>query len=331
MRVLIASDQDESIKALSQHLSQNRYLVDIASDHSVAFEFADCFTYNLIILNVPLPGICDTDFCQHLRQQGVPSPILVLATQDVSTAKVQTLDAGADDYLVKPFDLDELYARIRVLVRRNGAGTSSHLQWGDLSLDTSSFQASYGAFPLHLTPKEYSLLELFLHHPQQVMSQDILMEQLWSCEEPPSKEAIRTHIKGLRQKLRGAGAASDFIETVHSVGYRLKPLSPFTSSTDQVNHSSPKEKHNFYGQDLSLLAISPDGGLSQALVDSLPTIEVKHIYHLPPSLPLLLRQDANAVMLKLSGNAEITMQTLTSILKQFQTALLILVDGGSMT
>lgn len=230
MRILVVSDRTESTEDLAQHLHQNRYLVDVASGHGAALEFLTTFSYDLIILNMPLPGICGADACQHLRRQGVSSSILVLSTQDTSTAKVQTLDAGADDYLVRPFDLDELYARIRVLLRRHSAGTSSKLQWGDLSLDTSSFQVSYGALPLHLTPTEYTLLELFLHHSQQVLSHDILIEQLWSCEEPPSKEAIRTHIKGLRQKLRKAGAASDFVETVHGIGYRLKPPSPLTPS-----------------------------------------------------------------------------------------------------
>ena len=131
----------------------------------------------------------------------------------------------ADDYVVKPFNFDELCARIRALLRRDSHVSTSDLHWGDLTLKPDTFEVFYSEHQLHTTPKEYALLELFLRHPHQVFSLDAIIEDIWSFEDPPSGDVVRTHIKGLRQKLKAGGAPKNFIETVYGLGYRLKAIS----------------------------------------------------------------------------------------------------------
>jgi len=149
----------------------------------------------------------------------------MLTARDTVGDRVLGLDAGADDYLIKPFDLTELLARIRSLLRRSGgAALPTIYELGELRLDPSSCEVSYGGKFLALTPKEYGLLELFLRNGRRVFSSSQILERLWSLEEPPTEETVRTHIKGLRHKLKAAGAPADLIETVHGLGYRLKGL-----------------------------------------------------------------------------------------------------------
>ena len=128
------------------------------------------------------------------------------------------MDAGADDYVVKPFDFEELCARIRALLRRDGQEAVAVLRWDELSLFPETFEVFYGDQQLHTTPKEYALLELFLRHPSRVFSLDAIIDNLWSFEDPPSGDAVRTHIKGVRQKLKAGGAPKSFIETIYGLG-----------------------------------------------------------------------------------------------------------------
>ncbi len=150
-------------------------------------------------------------------------PILLLTRRDSSHDKAIGLDAGADDYVVKPFEQEELVARIRALLRRGSKASQPVLEWSDLRLDPSSCEVTYLSKPLTLTPKEYGLLELLLRNSRRVFSCDMILEHLWTYQDTPGEEAVRTHIKGLRHKLKAAGAA-DLIETVYGIGYRLKPL-----------------------------------------------------------------------------------------------------------
>jgi DNA-binding response OmpR family regulator len=154
---------------------------------------------------------------------GDRTPIVILTGQDTSTSKVISLDTGADDYIIKPFDLQELLARIRALLRRGSSNVTPVLEWDALRLDPSNCHVTYNEQLLHLTAKEYGLLELFLRNTQRIFSQSALLDHLWSFEEPPSENTVRAHIKSLRQKLKKAGAASDLLETVYGLGYRLKP------------------------------------------------------------------------------------------------------------
>ena len=148
----------------------------------------------------------------------------MITARDTSDDKVRGLDAGADDYVVKPIDLPELLARMRALLRR-GSSAPPVLQWGDLRLNPSTCEVSYGENPLPLTRKQYSLLELLIRNRRRVLSRASILQNLWDLEDPPTEETVKAHIKGLRHKLKAAGAPRDFIETVYSMGYRLKAMS----------------------------------------------------------------------------------------------------------
>ncbi|MGD1939757.1 MAG: response regulator [Leptolyngbyaceae cyanobacterium] len=226
MRILLVDDDEALMETLAESLIQQRYAVDIAVNGEVAQEFQDLFAYDLIVLDRQLPDVEGISLCRRFRQQGVTCPILMLTAQDDSADKVQALDAGADDYVVKPFDFAELCARIRALLRRDSPSATSELRWDGLRLTPSTFEVFYDDHQIHTTPKEYALLELLLRHPTQVFSLDAIIEDIWSFEDPPGGEAVRTHIKGLRQKLKACGAPKHFIETVYGLGYRLHALAP---------------------------------------------------------------------------------------------------------
>jgi DNA-binding response OmpR family regulator len=148
-------------------------------------------------------------------------PVLMLTARDTVSDKIAGLDAGADDYVVKPVDLQELFARVRALLRRGSATSPPILEWAALRLDPSTYEVSYRETPVHLTPKEYGLLELLMRNGRRVLSRSAIIEHVWSLETPPEEHAVKVHIRGLRQKLKAAGASEDLIETVHSMGYRL--------------------------------------------------------------------------------------------------------------
>ncbi|MCL6436237.1 MAG: response regulator [Leptolyngbyaceae cyanobacterium HOT.MB2.61] len=224
MKILVVEDDELTAEALVAALSNQNYTVEVASDGEAGWELAEAFTYDLILLDVTLPRLDGIHLCQRLRSHGFQMPILLLTARNSSHDKAIGLDAGADDYVVKPFEPEELAARIRALLRRNQATVQSVLEWGNLRLDPKSCEVTYGAQPVSLTAKEYALLELFLRNSRRVFSCGAILENLWSFEDVPSDEAVRTHIKGLRQKLKAAGAPANLIETVYGIGYRLKPL-----------------------------------------------------------------------------------------------------------
>ncbi len=222
MRVLVVDDDSALSTLLSQQLSGQNYVVDRVADGETGWAYASTFEYDLVILDWMLPQLNGIRLCQRLRQQGYEMPVLLLTAKDQQTDKIQGLEAGADDYIVKPFDMAELLVRIRVLLRRSPAETNSALCWGELCLDPVSCQVTYRRQPVSLTAKEYALLELFLHHSHQTFSATALLDRIWSSEEFPIEATVRSHIRGLRQKLKRVGAMADFIETVHGLGYRLK-------------------------------------------------------------------------------------------------------------
>jgi two-component system, OmpR family, response regulator len=222
MKILLVEDDDRIARALAEALTDQHYAVDVAADGLEGWDWVEAFSYNLILLDVMLPGLDGIGFCQRLRQKGYTIPVLMLTARDTSTDKVLGLDAGADDYVVKPFDLKELLARIRALLRRGGSPLPPLLAWENLRLDPASCEVTYGDRLLSLTPKEYSLLEFFLRSSGRVLSRSIILDHLWSSGEPPGEETVKVHLRSLRQKLKVAGAADDFIETVYGLGYRLK-------------------------------------------------------------------------------------------------------------
>ena len=229
MRILVVEDDEFTAKALETILINQNYAVELATDGQAAAELIDAFTYDLLILDVVLPGLDGISLCRRLRSQGHPLPILLLTGRNSSHDKAMGLDAGADDYVVKPCDPEELVARVRALLRRGEGIVTPVFTWEQLTLDPSICEVIYADRLLQLTPKEYALLELLMRNNRRVFSCGMVLEHLWSYEDTPGEEAVRTHIKGLRQKLKAAGAPADFIETVYGIGYRLKPLSPSNS------------------------------------------------------------------------------------------------------
>jgi DNA-binding response OmpR family regulator len=226
MRILLVEDDDLLAQAVATTLTKQNYVVDIATDGEAGWELINVCNYDLILLDIVLPKLDGISLCRQLRQSGYQMLILLLTAKDTKTDKVIGLDAGADDYVVKPFDFQELSARIRALLRRGNTSLPPVLEWGSLRLDPSTCEVTYADISLNLTAKEFSLLDLFLRNNQRIFSRSAIVDQLWSAEkDPPEENTIKSHIKSLRQKLKAAGANYDFIETVYGMGYRLKALS----------------------------------------------------------------------------------------------------------
>lgn len=221
MKLLLVEDDQRIAESLAEALTDNNYAIDVAGDGEEGWDLLTAFDYDLILLDVMLPKLNGIEFCQKLRQHGYGLPVLMLTARDSSNDKVLGLDAGADDYVSKPFDLKELLARIRALLRRGNAPLSSVLEWGGLQIDPGTCTVTYKGKLLSVTPKEYQLLELFLRNHGQVMNRYQILNHLWSSVDPPGEDTIKVHIRGIRQKLKAAGAKGDFIETVYGLGYRL--------------------------------------------------------------------------------------------------------------
>lgn len=241
MRILVVEDDESTAKALTVVLSHQNYTVEVATDGQAAWELVDRYAFDLVLLDVMIPRVDGITLCRRLRSQGCQTPILLLTGRDSGHDKAIGLDAGADDYVVKPFDPEELVARIRALLRRGTNTVQPVLEWGKLRLDPSSCEVTYQNKLLALTPKEYALLELFLRNHRRVFSCGVILEQIWSFEEMPGEEAVRTHIKGLRHKLKVVGAPADLVETVYGVGYRLKPLESATNGSVPSPKTPPGE------------------------------------------------------------------------------------------
>lgn len=221
MKVLLIEDDDVLADILVKSLTGQNYVVDVAEDGPLGYEYATSSTYDLLLVDVGLPRLDGIRLCQQLRSSGCTVPILLMTAKDARGDRIRGLDAGADDYLIKPFDLEELQARARALVRRGDVAPSPVLEFGPLRLDPTACSVTYEGKPLALTPKEYSLLELFLRHPQRVFSRSAIVEHLWTFDDPPQEDSVKAHIKGLRHKLKRMGA-EDWIENVYGLGYRLR-------------------------------------------------------------------------------------------------------------
>ncbi|HHP7244107.1 MAG TPA: response regulator transcription factor [Elainellaceae cyanobacterium] len=250
MKILLVEDDVSIAKALEKVLMSQHYAVDTASDGRMGWQLIETCSYDLVLLDVMLPRLDGIEFCQRLRSKNYTTPVLLITAQDSGTSKVIGLNAGADDYLTKPFEMEELLARIRVLLRRSSTPMLNVLEWGNLRLDPNTREVTYGDRPVNLTPKEYRLLELFLRKQPYVFTRSAILENLWAFEETPTEDTVTAHVKGLRRKLKQAGAPSDFISTVYGVGYRLKPLNSVKgkSSNGSVDTSTNISNNNATSQ-----------------------------------------------------------------------------------
>ncbi|XDE61614.1 response regulator [Arthrospira platensis BEA 1257B] len=245
MRILLVEDNLHLADALVAMLTSQKYQVDLVNDGQQGWEYIQSSSYDLVLLDIELPLLDGISLCHQLRSHNFQVPILLLTARNNQQDKVKGLDAGADDYMVKPLDIAELSARIRALLRRSSEATSSVLTYEKMVLDTSTCDVSYNGKPLKLTPKEYGLLELLMGNRQRTFSIDKILDKLWTFDDPPSANTVRAHIKGLRQKLKAAGAGAEFIETVYGLGYRLNQnLEKPHSATARVN-SEPNGDRQF--------------------------------------------------------------------------------------
>lgn len=222
MKILIVEDDETIASVLAEALTTHHYTVETAADGVTGLEMAQAFHYDLLVLDIILPRLDGMTLCRQVRSHGLQMPILLLSAKDSSTDRVMGLEAGADDYVVKPYELSELIARVQALLRRGSATLKSVLTWENLQLDLEASQVTYGGKLLRLTPKEYGILELFLRNPQRIFSRSAILDRIWLSDSCPQEEAVSTQIKGLRQKLKAAGMTNDLIETVYGLGYRLK-------------------------------------------------------------------------------------------------------------
>lgn len=221
MKILLIEEDETLIANLTKHLTEHHYIVDVVKDSEKAWSYGSTFEYDLFIFDITSQRLNGINLCHRFRVEGYTMPILLI-TENISNIKVQGLDAGADDCVVKPLDMPELIARVRALLRRSNASSFPLLVWGDLLLNPSTCEVAYNSQPLTLTNKEYELLELLLRDSQHLLSADEILDRLWSSDDFPSEATVRSHIRRLRHKLVKAGAPSDFVATVHGRGYYLK-------------------------------------------------------------------------------------------------------------
>lgn len=225
MKILVVEDDPELLEPLNTVLSQTGHVVDGVGTAEVATWLLDQQEYDLLILDWMLPTGSGIDICQYYRKIGKTAPVLMLTARDSTGDKVTGLDAGADDYLVKPIDMPELLARVRALGRRSTQWQGSILRFGELSLDLSTLIVECRGQTVLLSHREAQLLELFLRHPRQILTRDQIEQALWNWEAEPGHNAITVQIRRLRQRLQVVGC-DRAIETIYGAGYRLSEPPP---------------------------------------------------------------------------------------------------------
>ncbi|MFQ4138022.1 two-component system response regulator RppA [Nodosilinea sp. PGN35] len=225
MRILLVEDERDLGAAIQRDLRREKYVVDWVQHGDDAWHLLGdaAQPYTLGVFDWLLPGLSGVELCRKLRSQGTPLPVLLLTAKDRLHDKVEGLDAGADDYLVKPFGMEELLARLRALQRRSPAFQPPQIQVGGLMLDYSTSTvalADSAQQPLPLTTKEFQLLEYFMQHPNQILSREQLMNRVWSLQADPMSNVVAAQIRLLRKKLADHGCEG-LIETVYGMGYRF--------------------------------------------------------------------------------------------------------------
>jgi two-component system response regulator MprA len=219
-RILVIEDEERIASMLQRGLIFEGYRVETAPDGTIGLSLARDNPPDLVVLDWMLPGLDGLEVCRRLRAGGT-APILMLTAKDAVADRVQGLDAGADDYLVKPFSFNELLARIRALLRRAAPASPEVLRFGDLTLDTGTHQAFRGDRPIELTAKEYELLELFMRHPRQVLTREVIYDRVWRYDFGGESNIIEVYVRYLRQKTETNGEPR-LIHTVRGVGYVLR-------------------------------------------------------------------------------------------------------------
>ncbi|MBM2814897.1 MAG: two component transcriptional regulator, winged helix family [Ignavibacteria bacterium] len=220
MRILIVEDDEKIRNALSKGLTSQHYSVDSASNGKQGEYLAKTNDYDVIILDIMLPGKDGMEVCREIRTEGIKTPILMLTALDSYENKIKGLDEGADDYLTKPFHFGELLARVRSLVRRNSEQKTSQIQIADLIMDTTTRNVVRAGKTIHLSAKEFALLEYFIMNKNKVLTREMISEHVWDMNFDPQSNVIDSFVRFLRQKI-DKGFAKPLIQTLRGVGYKL--------------------------------------------------------------------------------------------------------------
>ena len=220
MRILVVEDDARVASFIRRGLREEQYTVDVAKDGEEGLFLAQTGEYDLVVLDLLLPGRSGLDVLRAVRAERMTVPILILTAKDEMEDKVKGLNAGADDYLTKPFGFDELLARARALLRRRGDMIPSVLRVADLELDTLRHRATRGGRELDLTNREYALLEFLMRHPDRVVTRTMLAEHVWEHDFDPISNVIDVHIARLRNKIDD-GVSPKLLQTIRGQGYRL--------------------------------------------------------------------------------------------------------------
>ena len=223
MRILLVEDDTEQLEPLQIALTEAGHIVDGVDDGGMAQWLLTQKDYDLLILDWLLPEISGVSLCRQYRQAGKTSPVLMLTAKDTTPDKITGLDAGADDYLVKPVDVLELLARVRALSRRSPMWQGDILQLADLQLHLHTLTLERDGIAVELAPREFHLLEYFLRHPNHILSRDQIEQALWEWGSEPESNAVTVLVRRLRQRLQLVNAAN-WIESVYGMGYRFKPV-----------------------------------------------------------------------------------------------------------
>ncbi|HEY9719726.1 MAG TPA: response regulator transcription factor [Trichormus sp.] len=219
-KILLAEDDTQLAALVEDWLKSEHHVVDHVETGTDAVDLLNASRFDLLILDWNIPGVSGVEVCNEYRNQGGTSPVLMLTGRDKIEDKEEGLDAGADDYLTKPFHLRELSARIRALLRRPPDMASNVIEHGRLVLDVSACRLLKDGQPIELFPKELALLEFLMRHPNKVFSIEALQERVWSADSEASPETIRVHIARLRSKIENEGE-KQLLRTVHRQGYML--------------------------------------------------------------------------------------------------------------
>jgi two-component system response regulator MprA len=224
MKVLVVDDEPAVREALERALRLEGYDVDAAPDGREAIRRLIATRPDAVLLDVLMPELDGLEVCRRMRDTGDRTPVLMLTARDALDDRVAGLDAGADDYLVKPFALDELLARLRALLRRTGWEDDRQLlRFDDLELDPDAYEVRRGDRPIELTRTEFLLLELFLHHPRQVLTRQTIFDRVWGYDFGPSSNSLEVYVGYLRRKTEAAGEPR-LLHTVRGVGYVLRQV-----------------------------------------------------------------------------------------------------------
>jgi DNA-binding response OmpR family regulator len=222
VKILVIEDEHRLAQAIKKGLELEHYLVDVAHDGTIGLDFATSEKFDLIILDIMLPGISGLDICRQLRSLRNHVPVIMLTARTQTEDKIQGLNAGADDYLTKPFAFEELLARIRALLRRPQLTLSPTLKVADLELNPTSYQVSRAGKPIKLSSKEFALLEFFLRHSGQILTKDQIIDHVWSYDSDVLPNTVEVYIRNLRKKIdHPFKDTSPLIHTVRGFGYKI--------------------------------------------------------------------------------------------------------------